>query len=108
MLTYTTIQSFVTNMILIQVTLGEEGFWSRGSPWVAFNPWGRDCAIKNWAAGSGQDFSAQHALRSIDYAAIHLWPDNWCTANGRGFQPTPLSVPQTQNEVQCHDQSVTA
>lgn len=26
-----------------------------------------------------QDFVAQHASPDIDYAAIHMWPDNWNT-----------------------------
>ena len=65
------------------MTTGEEGFWPQGSPWVAFNPWARDCPPQNWASGTGQDFSAQHALDNIDYAAIHMWPDNWCIGNGK-------------------------
>ena len=30
-----------------------------------------------WAGYTGQDFMPQHAVRAIDYAAMHLWPDNW-------------------------------
>ena len=28
-------------------------------------------------AYTGQDFLPQHAVQGIDYAAVHLWPDNW-------------------------------
>jgi hypothetical protein len=67
-------------VLLAQVTTGEEGFWAQGSPWVPFNPWSGD--LKSWGSGTGQDFSAQHALSSIDFAVIHLWPDNWSIVNG--------------------------
>ena len=32
-----------------------------------------------WSASVGQDFAVQHAPGTIDFAAIHLWPDNWNT-----------------------------
>lgn len=65
----------------MQVTVGEEGFWAESSPWGAFNPWG-DHPPKNWSYGTGQDFSAQHALPAIDFAGMHLWPDNWAVNYG--------------------------
>jgi hypothetical protein len=30
-----------------------------------------------WAGHTGSDFLPNHAAKDIDYAAIHLWPDNW-------------------------------
>jgi len=35
-------------------------------------PWNR-----HWAAKTGQDFSLNHAHPGVDYAALHLWVDNW-------------------------------
>lgn len=32
---------------------------------------------KGWTFRTGQDFLPNHALAHIDYAAVHLWPDNW-------------------------------
>lgn len=31
-----------------------------------------------WPLQTGQDFLPNHQLDGIDYASIHLWPDNWC------------------------------
>ncbi|EFN56781.1 hypothetical protein CHLNCDRAFT_13786, partial [Chlorella variabilis] len=63
------------------VTVGEEGFWGPGSPQAQNNPqpsssepgWGRGC----WAQATGQDFVPNHSIDSIDFAGIHIWPDNW-------------------------------
>jgi hypothetical protein len=30
-----------------------------------------------WALQCGQNFSVNHAPSHIDFAAIHVWPDNW-------------------------------
>jgi len=30
-----------------------------------------------WSHTVGQDFMANHASKDIDFAALHLWPDNW-------------------------------
>lgn len=30
-----------------------------------------------WALQCGQNFSVNHAPSNIDFAAIHVWPDNW-------------------------------
>eukprot|EP00210_Caulerpa_lentillifera_P002042 g1957.t1 len=77
------------------VTVGEEGFYGLESGREEENP---DIlapiinpveyeAIKTefnltdemmfWAKRSGQDFVRNHDLETIDYAAVHLWPDNW-------------------------------
>lgn len=71
-------------ILRMQVTTGEEGFWPQGSIWAPFNPWGSDVP-RNWSYGTGQDFSAQHAIDSIDFAVMHLWPDNWAVLYGLCF-----------------------
>ena len=53
------------------VTVGEEGFYGPGSLAESVNPG------TGWATITGQNFSANHAPQTIDFAAIHLWPDNW-------------------------------
>lgn len=52
------------------LTVGAEGFFGGGFEWSDANP-GR------WAEDVGQNFTQNHALDSIDFAAIHSWPDNW-------------------------------
>ena len=48
-----------------------DGFYDRRScQGAAGNP-------SSWAGYTGQDFLPQHAVPAIDFAAIHLWPDNW-------------------------------
>lgn len=48
-----------------------DGFYDRRSCQAASgNP-------SSWAGYTGQDFLPQHAVDGIDFAAIHLWPDNW-------------------------------
>lgn len=59
---------------LHMVTVGEEGFVS-----------GPDCgahcsvvdALGSWTLQTGQDFVANHAGPDIDFAAIHVWVDDW-------------------------------
>ena len=53
------------------VTVGEEGFYTKGSAGESVNPG------TGWASLTGQDFSANHASPHIDFAACHIWPDNW-------------------------------
>ena len=57
------------------VTVGEEGFWAVGSAYEASNPG------NGWAAITGQNFTANHASKAIDFAGIHVWPDNWEVSN---------------------------
>ena len=52
------------------VTIGSEGFYSRDARNVDANP-------ASWASTTGQDFVRNHAPDVIDFAAIHLWRDNW-------------------------------
>lgn len=53
------------------ITVGEEGFYTKGSTGEAVNPG------TGWASLTGQDFIANHASPAIDFAAAHIWPDNW-------------------------------
>ncbi|KAK9814994.1 hypothetical protein WJX73_004261 [Symbiochloris irregularis] len=55
------------------VTVGEEGFYAMGSVNEHLNPG------NGWASITGQNFSMNHSPATIDFAAIHLWPDNWET-----------------------------
>ncbi|KAL3155965.1 hypothetical protein ABBQ32_012960 [Trebouxia sp. C0010 RCD-2024] len=55
------------------ITVGEEGFYTKGSSGEASNPG------TGWASLTGQDFIANHASPAIDFAAAHIWPDNWET-----------------------------
>ncbi|KAL4450094.1 hypothetical protein ABPG77_010763 [Micractinium sp. CCAP 211/92] len=55
------------------VTTGEEGFFEEADPAAVANP--TDGNI--WGSRSGQSFRANHQKAGIDYAVIHLWPDNW-------------------------------
>ncbi|KAK2079251.1 hypothetical protein QBZ16_002942 [Prototheca wickerhamii] len=54
------------------VAIGSEGFWGPDSPNVQSNPNGGD-----WATETGQNFYNNSMPDSIDYAVIHIWPDNW-------------------------------
>lgn len=51
------------------VTVGEEGFYSRG-PGVAANP---QAGSATWPAEQGQDFVADHDAPDIDFLSFHLW-----------------------------------
>ncbi|DBB03621.1 TPA: hypothetical protein ACH3X3_010954 [Trebouxia sp. C0006] len=55
------------------ITVGEEGFYTKGSSGESVNPG------TGWASLTGQDFIANHASKAIDFAAAHIWPDNWET-----------------------------
>eukprot|EP01025_Chloroclados_australasicus_P056089 TRINITY_DN6893_c0_g1_i5.p1 TRINITY_DN6893_c0_g1~~TRINITY_DN6893_c0_g1_i5.p1 ORF type:complete len:315 (+),score=14.26 TRINITY_DN6893_c0_g1_i5:200-1144(+) len=52
------------------VTIGSEGFFTDGSQHVAQNP-------QDWAAEMGQDFIKNNKIATIDFATIHVWPNNW-------------------------------
>ncbi|GAB4814281.1 hypothetical protein N2152v2_001327 [Parachlorella kessleri] len=60
------------------VTTGEEGLFAYTSPYEPVNPYRRGY---RWADFTGQDFIADHNSSNIDYAVIHLWPDNWSNQN---------------------------
>lgn len=55
------------------VTVGEEGFFDSSSTWANSDPMG----IGSWAQSEGQDFVSDHSDANVDYATIHLWPNNW-------------------------------
>lgn len=31
----------------------------------------------DWAGRTGQDFEKDHSAPDIDFATVHVWPDNW-------------------------------
>ncbi|KAK9802964.1 hypothetical protein WJX73_000055 [Symbiochloris irregularis] len=51
------------------VTVGEEGFFDTSGQYESANP--------RAVQGSGQSFENNHKSANIDYASMHLWPDNW-------------------------------
>lgn len=53
------------------------GFWGTNDKMKANNPGGPQGL--DWASKAGQDFIAQHVISVIDFATIHIWPDNWLT-----------------------------
>ncbi|CAL8463704.1 g3238 [Coccomyxa elongata] len=55
------------------LTVGTEGFYQASNCAAPqLNP-----VPAGWSFMTGQDHLPNHALPSIDYAAIHLWPDVW-------------------------------
>ena len=52
------------------VAVGAEGFWGPGARREEANPGA-------WGAQTGQNFTVNHLPPAIDFAAIHVWPDNW-------------------------------
>jgi len=78
------------------VTVGEEGFFNAGSPWRTTNPANAGCVDHNncfldhlWAEKEGQDFVKDHNVGCIDFAAFHLWNEEWnvkgpCCGDGSG------------------------
>ncbi|GAX85334.1 hypothetical protein CEUSTIGMA_g12751.t1 [Chlamydomonas eustigma] len=57
------------------VTVGSEGFFGPSTPeLLKYNP-------GSWASATGQDFVLNNAAKSIDFATIHAWPDNWGLGN---------------------------
>ena len=56
------------------VTIGEEGFWGYYDASMAYNP---ENSVSPWAALTGDNFTAQHNFKDIDFASIHYWPDEW-------------------------------
>lgn len=52
------------------LTTGAEGFFGPSSPErMVDNPSGN--------SGTGNDFMSHHSLPGIDFATIHVWPDQW-------------------------------
>ncbi len=44
-----------------------------------------------WPQQTGNDFLPNHLANGIDYASIHMWPDNWGRTD-KGFGQTWLSA----------------
>ncbi len=58
-----------------QVLVGNEGFWGFYSPLKSNNP----SPNNDWAALTGQNWTAQNSFVNITTAAFHYWPDTWVT-----------------------------
>eukprot|EP01025_Chloroclados_australasicus_P053574 TRINITY_DN6319_c0_g1_i1.p2 TRINITY_DN6319_c0_g1~~TRINITY_DN6319_c0_g1_i1.p2 ORF type:complete len:561 (-),score=32.64 TRINITY_DN6319_c0_g1_i1:264-1946(-) len=52
------------------VTTGEEGFWGANHQRLVHNP-------DTWGELLGQDFVSNHNISDIDFASVHVWPNNW-------------------------------
>eukprot|EP00877_Chromochloris_zofingiensis_P009295 jgi/Chrzof1/4619/Cz14g20070.t1 len=53
------------------LTIGSEGFYGSGTPdLLQYNP-------AAWAKDMGQDFVANTNIKTVDFATVHAWPDNW-------------------------------
>lgn len=61
------VKTLAPNQLL---TIGEEGFYAAGEDNARVNP-------ASWAGTTGQDFNRNHASSAIDFAALHVWRDNW-------------------------------
>ena len=59
------------------VTIGEEGFYSGAAPGAPGTPDRSAANPQDWGKLVGQDFVADHSASAIDFATVHLWPDNW-------------------------------
>lgn len=55
------------------LTVGSEGFYGRGDANRGANP----SKAGAWADNEGQSFPRDHAPDAIDFASIHVWPNNW-------------------------------
>lgn len=52
--------------------VGSEGFFGPSTPSLA------DCCNPGpWASLTGQDYFRNNAIKEIDTASLHFWPDNW-------------------------------
>lgn len=59
------------------VSLPHAGFWGQNDKMKVNNPGGPQGM--DWASKAGQDFISQHVISVIDFATLHIWPDNWLT-----------------------------
>ncbi|KAK3281273.1 hypothetical protein CYMTET_10927 [Cymbomonas tetramitiformis] len=57
------------------VSIGTEGFYGPDSPKRKYNPGEHN--DNQWASKEGQDFVTNSQTACIDFASIHVWPDNW-------------------------------
>lgn len=83
---------FVRGLTKSLVTVGEDGFFQATNCQADYvNPVPND---QEWPLQTGQDFLPNHYLPSIDFASIHMWPDNW------GRTDTPF----VQGWLEAHEQ----
>ena len=50
-----------------------------------------------WGSRTGQDFAADHASPAFDYATLHMWPDNW-----RSAEAGPYDLSFGRNWIESH------
>ena len=78
------------------VTIGSEGFFASNATAMEDRSEDRipslaDANPANWAAQTGQDFVANHLPDTVDFATLHLWPDNW-NQTSKDFQENWIDV----------------
>jgi mannan endo-1,4-beta-mannosidase len=56
------------------ITYGSEGFFGPG-PNQGLNPY-------VWMADLGQDWVRNNQIPDLDYASLHVWPENWGVGEG--------------------------
>ena len=64
------------------VGIGTEGFYGEASGFAGENP---GLGGSDWATREGQDFLRNAATKCVDYAGVHVWPDDW-NFPGTAFQ----------------------
>ncbi|KAK9689878.1 hypothetical protein RND81_09G087700 [Saponaria officinalis] len=56
------------------VTVGLEGFYDSKNPKSAVNP-------SDWTGSTGSDFIRNNDIPTIDFASLHVYPDQWLSAD---------------------------
>ncbi|EIE27742.1 glycoside hydrolase [Coccomyxa subellipsoidea C-169] len=59
------------------VTVGEDGFYQASNCQAASANPSNSGGGGAWPLQTGQDFLPNHLVDGIDFASIHMWPDNW-------------------------------
>ncbi|KAK9836280.1 hypothetical protein WJX81_001819 [Elliptochloris bilobata] len=59
------------------ITIGEDGFYQASNCEAAYINPVNNGGGGSWPMQTGQDFLPNHAVDGIDFAGMHLWPDNW-------------------------------
>lgn len=71
---YATMAKYVKSIDSMHlVSTGEEGFFSWSSDNSQYNP----LYSGTWSSYSGQSFEDDNSPDEIDFATVHIWPDNW-------------------------------
>lgn len=69
------------------VTIGSEGFFGPSTPELQqYNP-------GEWAVQVGQDFLNNNLPDTIDFATLHMWPDNWALLESPAAAAAPAPGP---------------